>query len=188
MKHRLLLDIAALVAALVASTVALAQEPIDCHPKLESPAQAGAWRIRATGNCRVSEGEVIALIDSALAQRPNRDTFSIFLGRFVNYPWLMHGLATDASVSPDWDAKRGRARNQYDNAVVARLLMQGGGLAQVRAALEGKGYRLSGVSVEKVLVGTHREFPDYVPAGLKGKLPFDAMVWLRVTPTDAPRP
>ena len=52
-------------------------------------------------------------------------------------------------------------------------------MAEIETALEKGGYRIVGVTVEKVLVGGFREIPFYQGKALSGRVPYDAQVWLR---------
>ena len=42
------------------------------------------------------------------------------------------------------------------------------------------GYRVVGVTVEKVLVGHFSEVPLYEGDMVKGRVPYDAQVWFRI--------
>ncbi|MBI1891138.1 MAG: hypothetical protein HYS18_10860 [Burkholderiales bacterium] len=137
---------------------------------MEDAPQSNAWLMRAGENCPISEAELAAHIESALAQDSRTGEFSISLGRLIKFPWLAQSLATAAARSADWDAKRGRAKNQHDNAVVGRMLTQSLSQSAVANALDRRGLRLVHVSVEKVLVSKQAD----------GKLPFDAQLSLRV--------
>jgi hypothetical protein len=46
--------------------------------------------------------------------------------------------------------------------------------------LRERGYRISGVSVEKVLIGGFDNVPQREEPGRRGKIPFDAQVWFRL--------
>jgi hypothetical protein len=46
--------------------------------------------------------------------------------------------------------------------------------------LREQGYRITSVSVEKVLVGGFENVPQFEGSRRKGKIPFDAQVWFRL--------
>jgi hypothetical protein len=52
---------------------------------------------------------------------------------------------------------------------------------EIEKALEASGYRVLAVTVEKVLVGSFREVLLYQGKMAPGKVPYDAMVWFRLT-------
>jgi hypothetical protein len=53
-------------------------------------------------------------------------------------------------------------------------------LAQIETTVAKSGYRVTGVSVEKVLVGGLREVPQYAGDMAAGLFPYDAQVWFRL--------
>ncbi len=63
---------------------------------------------------------------------------------------------------------------------VTELLFQKELLAEIEAVLEKGGYRVVGVTVEKVLVGRFKQIPFYQGEILSGRVPYDAQVWLRL--------
>ncbi|MGZ8144272.1 MAG: hypothetical protein ACXW0L_07080, partial [Methylosarcina sp.] len=66
------------------------------------------------------------------------------------------------------------------NHYVARVLHNPELLAPIENVMARHGYRISGVSVEKVLVGDFRDLPFYEGKTHAGSIPFDAQVWLRL--------
>jgi hypothetical protein len=50
----------------------------------------------------------------------------------------------------------------------------------IEAPLREQGYRIAGVSVEKVLIGGFDDVPQFQGPRRKGKIPFDAQVWFRM--------
>jgi hypothetical protein len=50
----------------------------------------------------------------------------------------------------------------------------------IEAVLVKGNYKIVGVTVEKVLVGSFRESPLYRGVAFPGKVPYDAQVWLRL--------
>lgn len=157
-----------------------------CQASLEADASGASLRVRADQDCPVSAGGLEELLDHGLnpAVLPKgKPAFSsIFLGRLVHYPWLVSALLHAAATSPQWDSVHGAAKDGQDNRAVAQLLSQTDAMLGVRASLRRAGYDLKGVSVEKVLVGGHTDFPHHLAQNTPGKLPFDAQVWLMVAP------
>jgi hypothetical protein len=118
---------------------------------------------------------------------------SLDLGRIVEHPWLAERLGGSAWASPDWDVREGRPREAEINRFTADLLRDRKLLDEVQDAFARHGMRASVTGVEKVLVGTVGEVPEL--RGLAGRgvdstarLPFDAILWLRVEAADAPPP
>jgi hypothetical protein len=105
---------------------------------------------------------------------------SLFIGRLIDYPWLSQYLASAAYKDAGWDAKRGKPVAMDINRYVAQLLSRRELLAQLETVFAQGGYRIIGVSVEKVLVLGFREVPLYQGDMAPGLVPFDAMVWFRL--------
>jgi hypothetical protein len=68
------------------------------------------------------------------------------------------------------------------NAYVASLLSRREVTAPVESAIEGRGYRVTRATVEKVLVGRAPGASSSRPA----RLPFDTMVWFHLERVPAP--
>jgi hypothetical protein len=108
----------------------------------------------------------------------NETYTSLYLGRLIDYPWLSEYLADAAYKDQGWNKNKGKPVSLDINQYVSTLLMKKDFTLQFDEAFGDSGYRVVGVSVEKVLVGPFSEiFPD---RGEKppGKVPYDAMVWL----------
>lgn len=157
-----------------------------CQASLETDASGANLRVRADQDCPVSAGRLQELLEQGLslaAPPQGKQAYSsIFLGRLVHYPWLVNALLQAAAASPQWDSVQGAAKDGQDNRAVAQLLSQTEALLGVRASLRRAGYELTGVSVEKVLVGGHTDFPYHLAQNTPGRLPFDAQVWLLLAP------
>jgi hypothetical protein len=54
-------------------------------------------------------------------------------------------------------------------------------MTEIEGPLARGGYRILGVTVEKVLVGGFREVPLYQGKMHPGKVPYDAQVWFRLS-------
>lgn len=160
-----------------------------CAPYVESAPQWRTAMLRphsdAFVDCVVSEATYVALVRDWLSHERDADTApaSFGLGRLVLYPWLSSAIAQGAAGHPDWDRRRGRGRETDANAFVEALLSSPAVLGRLGEPFEGSSYRVSGMSVEKVLVGPASAvlpgFDD--PDAL---LPYDAQVWLTLAPAD----
>jgi hypothetical protein len=66
------------------------------------------------------------------------------------------------------------------NKYVSQLLFRKELMAQIETVFEKGGYRVVGVTVEKVLVGGFREVPFYQGEMHPGRVPYDGQVWFRL--------
>ena len=131
--------------------------------------------------CRVEKEDVTRVLSAAGAELPRERVFtSLFIGRLVDYPWLSQHLALRAAGDPGWDARRGKPVGRHVNAYVAAVLSAREVAAPIEEPLRSIGYGVSGVSVEKVLVGGFENVPLHAGPGRKGRVPFDAQVWFRL--------
>jgi len=105
---------------------------------------------------------------------------SLCIGRLIDYPWLSQYLAATAHRDQEWDSKRGKPLAMDINKYVSNLLVRRDLIAQIEGPLIEGGYRIIGVTVEKVLVGGFREVPLFEGEMFAGKVPYDAQVWLRL--------
>jgi hypothetical protein len=94
------------------------------------------------------------------------------LGRIESLPWLAERLADAARHAPAWDVRTGRPRASSREQFVSDLLRSGHLAREVEEVLASFGARAEIASVEKVLVRDE--------AG--ERVPFDAVVWLRLAP------
>lgn len=132
-------------------------------------------------SCRATLDALTTLTTDALnasARRSDALYRSISLGRLVAYPALSQDLARTAATDPRWHRRRGHARDGHDNRLVGLLLFEL--LRPLTPTLARHGYRLIGVSVEKVLIAPAAELLPPAEAKPKGRLPYDAQVWLRL--------
>jgi hypothetical protein len=97
---------------------------------------------------------------------------AICLGRIEELPWLSERLAAAALASASWDAGRGRPRSGSPEAFVAELLRERRLAAELVEVVAGFGARAEIGSVEKVLVRSSGD----------ARVPFDAILWLRLQP------
>ncbi len=164
----------------------------ECTLQVEVSHNSPTLRLRPVhpdlAACAVTRSAALDVLELAFAQvRADAGAFtSLALGRLVDYPWMAQALAESAARDRAWDAARGRPRAGDVNRYVAGIMNPIAG--SLREPLERHGYRITGVSVEKVLVGGAESVPGWQGPRPGGKLPFDAQVWLRLerVPTDQP--
>ena len=141
---------------------------ICCAIALEQ--QDGWTRLRPA--CPVDRASTQQKVSEILS-KANGDEVRLSFGRIVDYPWLSELLAREASSSRHWAPGTGK-----DNQYVAAALR---GMPEFTALFPG--WRLAGVSVEKVLVKPARELP--LPAGApvrpSRRLPYDAILWVKLS-------
>lgn len=136
----------------------------------------------------------VRALENLLAQAfPQRafpaERTSLGVGRILEHPWLSQQLAAAALHSPQWDAARGRSRTGRDNAAVTQILDGGNLLAGWAPVFARYGATIRNASVEKVLVGRVGETDELAPlttdpAAAGKRLPFDAILWLRLERTN----
>jgi hypothetical protein len=167
----------------------IASKPVGaCTLSLEADEEWHALRLRAHHPryqpCDIDQETVLSLLAAAFAKTAapalQGEYTSLFLGRLIDYPWLSHYLAETARRNKRWNRKKGRPIKTEINAYVARLLFHRDLLKPIQAELDKHGYRIAGVSVEKVLVGGASDLPGPVQKNLSGRIPFDAQVWFRL--------
>lgn len=160
-----------------------------CSPFVEEMPGGTTVSVRphtdAFSKCPISEETYGSLIRGWLERRPldAPPVSSVFLGRLVDYPWLSQALALRASEHPSWDARRGWSRDGDLYSLVRAILLAPAVFDRLQEPFAGSGLAVTGLSVEKVLVG---RLGDVLPAdsGREGVVPFDAMVWLLVKPVE----
>jgi len=160
----------------------------ECTLAVEANDQWHTLRLRAHHpqgrGCHIDRDSMLSALSAALlkAELPRLEGSysSLFVGRLIDYPWLSQYLATTASHDKGWDVKKGKPIAMDINRYVAQLLSRRELLAQLETVFAQGGYRIIGVSVEKVLVGGLREVPLYQGAMAPGLVPYDAMVWFRL--------
>jgi hypothetical protein len=192
MAFRILLASALLLATglpLAAGESVLASIPAgECTLSLEAAANWPALRLRAGHPahrpCFIEKATVIQVLRQAFSE-PHpilipRTFTSLALGRLIDYPWLVRFLALQAAQDPHWDKSAGKPRRVHVNRYVADVLSAAEIIREIEAPLREQGYRITGVSVEKVLVGGFENVPGWEGPGRKGKIPFDAQVWFRL--------
>ena len=190
-----LLAALALPIVLGAPHLARAEQPGACNLHHEIAENGTQLRVRADG-CALALPDTAEAISALLTevwggQRMPVDRVSLELGRIADFPWLSKALAEAAMKSPVWDPKRGRGRRSGDNAAVASLVDTRRLLAPLAPVFARFGATARAGSVEKVLVGKVGETAELAP--LVGqpladgmKLPFDAILWLRLEKVEQP--
>jgi hypothetical protein len=176
------------------TTMALSQEEVitsskvgECSLTVEANVRWHTLRLRALHpegrNCLVDRDSMLSALSEAFSETGLLKFEGVFtslsIGRLIDYPWLSQYLAITARKDRKWNAKRGKPAfnvNQY----VSGVLSQKEVLAQIETTVAKSGYRVTGVSVEKVLVGGLREVPQYAGDVAAGLFPYDAQVWFRL--------
>jgi hypothetical protein len=180
---------------LLSAAVASSQEKVifslsvgECKLSVEANDQWHTLRLRANDpepkNCRFTKDEMVSALSAAFlkTEPPKLEGVysSLFIGRLIDYPWLAHDLADAASHDKGWDATKGKPVATGINQYVSRVLFRKELLAPIEQVCAQGGYRIVGVTVEKVLVGGPREVPLYHGDMALGLVPYDAMVWFRL--------
>jgi hypothetical protein len=173
-----------IAACAVGCSLALPNLGGACTPHVEEQpgSRSASFRSSAPPSdaCRVDEATYVRVMQEWLRARDGlAPVSSVALGRAVDYPWMSSHLADSALRSHAWTARLSRAAAGEQNRFVAALLSEPAFLQRLAAPFGAAGYVLSGVSVEKVLVGPAR---DHASDGRGGnaRVPFDAQVWLRL--------
>jgi hypothetical protein len=160
----------------------------ECALSLEAAANWPTLRLRAGHPehrpCFIDKAAVVQVLTKAFAEiHPSlayRKFTSLALGRLIDYPWLVRFLALQAVQDPHWNITAGKPRRIHVNRYVADALSSAEIIREIEAPLREHGYRITGVSVEKVLIGGFENVPQWEGSELKGKIPFDAQVWFRL--------
>jgi len=160
----------------------------ECALRVESNEAWHTLRLRAhypkQRDCRIDQDSVVAVLSVAFSKTESPKLegsySSLFLGRLIDYPWLCQYLATTAYRDRAWDSKKGNPRVMGVNKYVAQLLFRKEVVTPIDTALSKGGYRVAGVTVEKVLVGGFHEVPFYQGTMHPGRVPYDAQVWFRL--------
>lgn len=171
-------------------TVVVAAQAGECMLSVEADEEWHTLRLRAHHpdykGCKISKNDMILILAAAFAKTEppmlKGEYRSLFIGRLIDYPWLSHYLANAAYQYPGWSKKQGKPKTRTEgiNNFVARVLFNETLLMPIQAELAKQGYRIAGVTVEKVLVGSFRELPFYQGKIAAGLVPYDAMVWFRL--------
>jgi hypothetical protein len=172
---------------LVAAALAVGECTLTAETRSQEP---HVLRVRVSHprhlGCQIDEASLVAVLRTALANPSTREPAvaytSLSLGRLVDYPWLSANVARAAAGDRAWSSRAGRPVREGINGYVARMLSRHAATDSLRSALGDAGYRIAGVSVEKVLVMPAREIAALGGERLEGRLPFDAITWLLLEP------
>ena len=173
-----------IVAFGVAGVLALPCLGDACAPHVEehSGSRSASFRSHSPPSepCRVDEATYVRVVQEWLSGRDGTaPVSSLALGRAVDYPWISGHLADSSLRSSGWAQRISRGPAGEQNRFVAALLSEPAFLRRLGAPFEARGYVVTGVSVEKVLVGKARDHASDARAG-NARVPFDAQVWLRL--------
>lgn len=176
-------------------TPALSQDQVaafskagECELRVEYNEKQQTLRLRAHHpkykGCNVDKDSMMSVLGEAFSkddwQKPGVNYSSLSLGRLINYPWLSQYLAAAAYQDRGWNSKKGKPASMDINKYVSQLLRKEELLEQIEPVFEKCGYRVAGVTVEKVLVGGFRDVPLYTREMHPGKVPYDAQAWFRL--------
>jgi hypothetical protein len=179
----------------LSGTIASSQELVivsskagECDLTVESNEKWHTLRLRAHHpkykGCHIDKDSMVSVLSAAFSKNdsPKLDWSysSLSIGRLIDYPWLSQYLATTAYRDHRWDSKKGKPAAMDINKFVSQVLFRKELMAQIETVFEKGGYRIVGVTVEKVLVGGFREVPFYQGKMHPGRVPYDAQVWFRL--------
>ncbi len=160
---------------------------LGCEPYIEEhPAWATATfrpHSSAFDACDVSEETYRDVTKDWIQSRsPDlKPLTSLSLGRAITFPWVSRHLADTALQWPEWIKRISKGSPGEHNTFVAALLSEPAFLERLDQPFSETPYRVIGVSVEKVLIGKARDYASS-PAAPAARVPFDAQLWLRLTP------
>lgn len=157
----------------------------ECSLSIESNNDWHTLRLRAHHpnyrRCNIAKDSMLAALDAAFSKnnppKPGGHYTSLSIGRLIDYPWLSQYLAVTAYHDKGWNVKKGKPAARPINQYVSKLLSLKELLAPLEQILAKNGYKITGVRVEKVLVGSFQDVPLYQGDMLSGRVPYDAQVW-----------
>ena len=179
----------------LSGTIASSQDQVivslkagECSLSLESNEKWHTLRLRAHHpeykGCHIDEDSILSVLSAAFlkTESPKLEGSysSLSLGRMIDYPWLSQYLATTAYRDRAWDSKKGKPIAMGINTYVSQLLFKKELMGRMETVFEENGYKVVGVTVEKVLVGDFREVPFYQGEMYPGQVPYDAQIWFRL--------
>ena len=162
----------------------------ECTLKVEASENWPTLRLRAGHPnhrpCFIDKPTMVMALTRAFSEpHPEwiaRTFTSLAIGRLIDFPWLARFLALRAAQDPQWDSAAGKPRSVHVNRYVADVLFSREIIDEIEAPLREQGYRITGVSVEKVLIGGGDNVPRLEGPRPRGKVPYDAQVWFRLEP------
>jgi len=164
----------------------VAQQAGECVLSVESHDAWGTLRLRAhhpEGRyCRIGREKMLEVLTAAFSRtdppRLEGTYTSLCIGRLIDFPWLMHYLVRAVLDDQGWDPGKRPPGAGKLNKYVSDILSRRDLTSQLEAPFLAAGYyRITGASVEKVLVGTVRDLPFYEGDPFTGRVPYDAQVW-----------
>ncbi|PKN30791.1 MAG: hypothetical protein CVU64_01830 [Deltaproteobacteria bacterium HGW-Deltaproteobacteria-21] len=168
------------VAASYQERLILSVDAGRCSLRVEADEQSRTLR----RSCAVAKDPMLQTLAAAFAKtdppKLEGPYSSLFIGRLIDFPWLSQYLALGAHKDRGWNREKGKPAAMDVNKYVATILARREVTAQIEETFGDSGYRIVGVSVEKVLVGGFGDVPLYEGEMLSGKVPYDAMVWFRL--------
>lgn len=158
-----------------------------CSLRVEADDRSRTLRLRAHPegpSCAVAKEAMLQTLAAAFAKtdppKLEGPYSSLFIGRLIDFPWLSQYLAAAAYRDRAWNRAKGKPAGADVNRYVAAILARREVTALIEETFGNSGYRIVGVTVEKVLVGGFGHVPLYQGEMHSGKVPFDAMVWFRL--------
>ena len=165
----------------------LSMEEGKCSLRVEADDEARILRLRVYPGhpeCYATKDSVQKVLKAVFSKtdppKLERVYTSLFLGRLIDYPWLCEYLAVYAHKDPRWDRKKGKPVSMDLYRYVSAILSNREVISQFEDAFGDSGYTIMAVTLEKVCVGHFSDVPLYQGKMLPGKVPFDAVVWLRL--------
>jgi hypothetical protein len=162
----------------------------ECTLSVEAAENWPTLRLRASHPnyrpCRIDKADIVQALSQAFSKSDPAWTSRVFtslaIGRLIDYPWLVQFLAASAARDPGWNAAAGKPVKVHINRYAADILSSPAVVREFETPLREHRYRITGVSVEKVLVGGFENVPGLEEPRPRGKIPFDAQVWFRLEP------
>lgn len=156
-----------------------------CSLRMEADDQSHTLRLRVLPEgpaCQLNKTDMQTALQAAFskADHPKLEGpyTSLFLGRIIDYPWLSQYLAIFASHDSRWDGKKGKPFAMDLYSYVRSILDTKEVITQFEETFGNSGYRVTSVTIEKVLVGPFHDIPFYQGPTQSGKFPYDALIWL----------
>lgn len=152
-----------------------------CDPVVEKNIKWQVIRVRPHTNdlqtCTLSQDRFQMLLHDALYgfDSGQVEFKSLFLGRIIRYPWISDYLVNKSVQSDRWDGEKGQPVSGDLNSYVRYILSMPELLQLVQSPLDGTGYRVVGVSVEKVLISNTDEI-GWENSERSVKVPYDALL------------
>jgi len=185
----ILLPLILLLSAVNTPCEEIYRDTIDsCFVILESDKKWETLSVRIyhteLGECAVQESDVYDFLNRAFTKlsekKPDVIYKSMYMGRIIEYPWISKFLADSAKACPCWSVVKGKAIKGNNHTLVSDILNCERIVNPFNEKLKLIGYRVAGVSVEKILISTGKpiKLPQWID--FKIKVPFDAMLWFKL--------